>query len=1071
MSAPAWPAWLVAQPTQAAIATLDAAQTLNFSADPANTSALQAAGAQGTILNQNGAGGVNWYTFTLNQASDVQLTTLDATGGSHLDSVVSLYDTEAQNYSNPPINYNYNSPPFDPLQHRLMSQVDTAASGSPGVIERDLAAGTYYVAVSGQGDQSFNPFLADSGYAGSTGDFRLLVTTNPLPIAPGDGPVVLAVDSGLLNGPGLFPVQTGTAVLDSSPLAIYVDFSSPIDPGTVSLQQSLNDGSSVQLTYNPTGQFGNGNDSPIILNGYHYAADSMELQLQPAAPLGPGFYQLTLAGNSSSGNQVLMDPTDTYDLGQNAANPTGQDFTTTFQIAGSEGMPGASAVSDDTAATAHNLGNITQNGLVQAIGAIGDDPAYNPINPSTPSLANPASQVDLYHFQISGTGNYEFSAEVFAGRIGSTLDAALSLFSVDPSNTQSPLQLVASNDDSGNQTVSSNGLFLPLLTDPVLDVGLAAGDYYVAVSSSGNMPDLNGNPPGSNEIFDPNVSESGTNGSSTGPYVLNLLVQPAAPAPHVVSTSISAGATLTAAPTQLTVTFDRPVNLIALANQADSGSTTSEPTIPGVFIVEPNGQRVYPGLLSYDAATNQATFLMLDRLPNGVNQLHLSGANGLTGLGGNPLVGNDPSGDYVVSFTVADPAAPADPLNRTENSSSAGTAAGQDLGVLFPREVQSGVTVSGTLAPSVSGDSYTVQLSEAQEYQFTLAGPPLSPGGPLTSLPNNLQLTITDATGTAVIPLPNGNADTLLANLTPGSYTIQISQSSGDATQSAPYELLITMLYTHDNPPPLSVGATPVLQIRLASNLPPTPPAGLDGQLRIGRSTPLLPRSFLRILLALTLRADLAGRNHEWHDQYLGGPVAASPDPGIEQWPGPGRRQPVGGQRCLSQFAPGELEAPGIEVSLERLRAGHGIRPGNPGHSRWLPGTVGSTPCRAGSPPHPGANEWCPAGNRLRATDARSAKRTVWQLLTVLPETVRLYQEEVGSSPVGTLQTEETTATASGDDASNSPTKITFRGPLTWVGAIFSTALAAFLIRAGRARRALGYRMARPGCESRPYRR
>ncbi len=405
MSAPAWPAWLtVAPPLQSQIGTLDAAQTLNLTGAPGNTS-LQAAGAQGVILNQGGAGGVAWYTFTLTQASEVQLATFDVAGASHLESVVLLYDTELQDFNNPPINYNYTAPPFDPLEHRLMAQVDAAASGSSGYLDRDLAAGTYYVAVSGHGDSYFNPFLADSGYAGSTGTYRLMVTANPLNIAPTDGPVVLAVDSGLLNGPVIFPTPTGTAVLNSAPLAIYVDLSSPIDPSTVSLQQFLGDGASVQLTYNPTGQFGNGNDSPVLLNGFHYAPDAMELQLQPAAPLAPGFYQLTLAGNSSTGNQVLMDPTDTVDLGQNAANPTGQDFTTTFRIAAA---PGAALVSDDTAATAQRFGDITQSGIVQAVGAIGNDPAYSPFS-FAPNLTNPASQVDLYEFQISGPGNHEFS--------------------------------------------------------------------------------------------------------------------------------------------------------------------------------------------------------------------------------------------------------------------------------------------------------------------------------------------------------------------------------------------------------------------------------------------------------------------------------------------------------------------------------------------------------------------------------------------------------------------------------------------------------------------------------------
>ena len=96
------------------------------------------------------------------------MTTFDVAGASHLESVLSLYDTEAQDYSNPPINYNYSSPPYDPLQHRLMVQVDSQSSG---YVDRELAAGTYYISVSGHGDSYFNPFLADSGYAGSTGAY------------------------------------------------------------------------------------------------------------------------------------------------------------------------------------------------------------------------------------------------------------------------------------------------------------------------------------------------------------------------------------------------------------------------------------------------------------------------------------------------------------------------------------------------------------------------------------------------------------------------------------------------------------------------------------------------------------------------------------------------------------------------------------------------------------------------------------------------------------------------------------------------------------------------------------
>ncbi len=1025
LSAPAWPAWLpIASPTLSQSATLDAAQTLNLTGDPGHLSDLQAADAQGIIANQHGAGGVNWFTFTLNQVSQVQLATFNVAGASNLDSVISLYDTEAQDYTNPPINYNYDAAPYDPLQHRLMVQIDSESSGS---IDRQLAAGTYYVAVSGHGDRFFNPFLADSGYAGSTGAYGLLVTASPLSIAPTDGPVVLAVDSGLSNGPGLFP---GTSIVYSSPLAIYVDLSSPIDPSSVSLQQSLDDGSSVQLTYNPTGQFGNGNDSAVLLNGFHYALDAMELQLQPAAPLEPGFYQLTLAGNSSTGNQVLMDPTDTYDLGQSSANPTGQDFTTTFQVAGSEG-------GDDTAATAQNLGNITNGGIVQAIGAIGDDPAYSPYSSSL-NLTNPAAQVNLYHFQITGQGNHEFSAEVFAGRIGSTLGAAISLFRLDASNAESPLQLIASNDGSGNQTVSSTGQYLPLATDPILDVGLTAGDYYLAVSSSGNMPDLNGNPPGSNGIFDPNMTESGTNGISTGPYVLNLLVQPAAPSPHIVATSIHAGARLTAAPTQVTLTFDSTVNLLALANQADSGSATSEPTFSSVFVVEPNGQKVFPGFLSYDTTTNQATFLMLDRLPNGVNELHLSGANGLTGLGGNPLAGNDPDGDYVVSFTVADPSAPANPLNRPEGSS-------HDLGVLFPTEVQNGVTIAGNLVASAFSDSYTLQLTESQEYQFSLNGPPLIPGGPPTSLPEDMQITMTDANGLPVIPLANGISNVLLANLTPGTYTIHISRSAGDTTGTVPYELLVTMLNTHDNPPPLAIGAAPALQIRALSDTPPTgtvPPSAPVV------SAPSSPNTSSGVAgAALASRADLAGgvTNTTTGPSFaLAAPLQVQ---GLSNGPivvAFDATRAVGSDTIfavlMSSTSTIEVATGDASATTDRLA------------SAWSDWQWIDSLLRAAAPtnsaPRPDAEQTIAAqhGPRL-ARPIRMFQVEPAAELRGVPEVT-----ETATSAVA-VQVEGTTSLSAGNDESSPGMNETKRSPLTLVAAIFSTAMAALFVW-GRSHRA-----------------
>src|SRR5262249_37945271 len=155
-------------------------------------------------------------------------------------------------------------------------------------------------------------------------------------------------------------------------------------------------------------------------------------------------------------------------------------------------------------ATAHSLGNITGVGLVQRAGAIGDDPAYDFAN-FDPFLANPAADVDLYHFTITGPGRFALTAEVFAARIGSPLDPALSLFQVDATGQ---LVLVDVNDNTLNSSFASDGS-QPLANDATLYAGLTAGDYYLAVSGTSNVatPSV-GFLPGTNGIFDPNLSHS-----------------------------------------------------------------------------------------------------------------------------------------------------------------------------------------------------------------------------------------------------------------------------------------------------------------------------------------------------------------------------------------------------------------------------------------------------------------------------------------------------------------------------------------------------------------------------------
>ncbi len=759
-------------------ATLDQAQSLGTLTGPTDV--------MGAINNTaTNPADVHWYSFALTRPADVTLS--GAAGPGQCAPVVSLYNSDPNDFADP----------YDPLGNRLLAQA-TAAAGTSDLY-RPLAAGTYFVAVSGAGNLDFNPFLADSGYPGQPCAYTLALTETDLPLQATDGPVVLASD------------PAAGAQLTSSPLVIRLSVSTQIDPNTVQPDQT------VRLTYNPTGAFGGPNDVDIPLANVNFTAQANELQLTPQAALTPGYYQVYLAGNSVGGVPVVADLNGTP-LGTDATHPQGQDFTETFQVVGVDGNVGPGAATDDTAATSIQLGDVTGVNLVQVAGTIGDDPAYDPNN-SNPNLTNPAAQVNLYHFQVSGPGVHQFTAEVFAGRIGSPLDAGLSLFSKDP--TSGTIQLVVANDNSLNDTTATNGT-APLYTDPVLYAGLTAGDYYLAVSGTGNVPDpAEGQSVGVNGVFDPNIAHSGMNGFTTGDYVLNLQVGAATVPPQVVSVSLAQGGQLDGPPGTFTVTFSKPVNLPQLAETAFQQSPSL--TLSSVFIRGSNGTDYHARLLSYDPTQNQATFLMLDAVPSGATELHLSGSGplALTDLAGNSLVGNgDPSGDYVVSFTVggAPRGSNGNPQLWLATEPNDTQLSPQILGVLFPDELQSGVTVQRTASqptPVHGADYFEFQVLQSRQYFLTLQE---------TGLPTGVLPMLTDASGNPITGIPQGRGGAIRFDLTAGTYIVSVGWSPNPAS-SVGYTLSLSLASGGDSPPALTTGPAPAIQVTYAvPTTVPTPP-------------------------------------------------------------------------------------------------------------------------------------------------------------------------------------------------------------------------------------------------------
>jgi hypothetical protein len=729
------------------------------SANLGDLTLIPAARAWGSIgTGPAGAADVAWYQFNLDRPADVRLTAGGAVGFRPLLTTLSLYNSDPFDIFDT----------YDQTWTRLLAQSQQGDGAVPATIDRPLAAGTYYVAISGAGNRYVYPFLAGSGTAGSTGDYALQVTATDLGLDPLGTPRLLSADV--------------------SPQIVRLGLSAPLDPASTF---SLTDGAG----------------NPVNLLWSNFGANINEIQLAPAQALAAGMYNVTVTDG--------------------AGNLT---FTAAFQMTRGAAFP------DDTAATARNLGDVTRSGLVQVAGAIGDDPYYDGINPD-PSL-NPGNQVNLYHFRLGGPGRYAVVAEVFAGRIGSPLFAGVSLYRLNP--VTGVLDFVQGNIGTGNPTVASQFGFpvTPLFTDPAASAGLTAGDYYVAVSGASNTPSPGQGQnadPGSG-IFDPNVPRSGSVGFSTGPYVLNLLAYPAPAPPTVLSASVSEGQTLAAPPVRPTVRFSAPVNLSQLALAAFQ--QTSQDTVSAVFVAgtDPTtGQPVkfFPRLESYDNATNQATFLMLAGLANGDYALHLSGPAGLTDAAGNPLAGNDPSGDYVIHFRVQGPARGENgsPLVWADQEPNGDFSAPQSLDVLFPHELQAGVSLSANFGPgSFAGSThyYSFQVLQTQTYFFGFSG---------SNLPAGATITLCDTAGHVIgTPQPDPQDGSLAMNvpLGPGTYMIGVSWTTDapDSAKPIAYTLRLDLLGDHDNAPPLLSGPTPAVQIRLdgaAVAAAPAPSVALPG--------------------------------------------------------------------------------------------------------------------------------------------------------------------------------------------------------------------------------------------------
>ncbi len=734
---------------------------------------------------------VDWYRFELLVASRARFK-LNGIAGFH--GTLSIFQRD---------------PVRDPLQNAAMNGLreiwqSKSSTGSEVSFTQGLSSGEYFVAVSGLGNDTFHPLLANSGMNGDGGTYTLQVGTTP--IAVSTLPRLLSSDP-----------KDGSH-LTSSPLAVSLRF-----------DRNLPQNHSVHLL-RPNG-------SEIDLAWSQFRRTTNELQLVPSRALPPGKYQVRVQAGATQLAEME------------------------FRVTGHEGSADPQR-QNDTAKGAINLGRISTRDVVQRLGWIGD---------SLHASAR-ANDVDLYRFEIQGNGRFGLVAEVFASRIGSNLDGAVSLFR---QNEDGSLDVVDGDYDGSNPALSDpiDGKARPVLrSDPFLNVGLEAGVYFLAVSSGSNAPVPRFQQvPGEDGIFDPNKPNSGTRGNSVGEYTLQMRLYADNVAPRLVQSTPSPNGVVSGSPTELSLSFSEPLKWLHALQSADQGPATSQPI--WISSEDSLSKVVVPILKNITSDGKSGTWIFPEALRSGTYEIHINARSGLTDFAGFALAGTDPaSGDFSIPFQVTNGRIPFIGPRKVKVD---GESEKVDLGVIFPTDANQGIDFVRLeqSAPAAVTDEFSFQLLEKTAFQISLL-PTAGSGSPI--------LKFADADGN-VFPLHGVIDSPKLLFLNQGAYRLLVESDRGAAAFG--YQFWMRRTMRNEVPQALSFGASPATRLRFQSTplpnspLPPseanprirpvvhpnTPPAGLPTTAVAPPQNPAVPGSAsFPVGLFTAMMQGPAGRPSTW---------------------------------------------------------------------------------------------------------------------------------------------------------------------------------------------------------------
>ncbi len=354
---------------------------------------------------------------------------------------------------------------FDDNASQLAANDDTGYGTDSAMTFTAPSGGTYFVGVSGSPNLAYNPTVAGSGSAASTGSYDIHLTASAPPSSDVPGDTLATAQAVTLS--------TGTPVSVSETIGNGLHGNKDVDVFKISLSA----GQSVTIDIDtPTGNL----DSYLRLfddNGAQVGANDNEdtgygtdSAMTFTAPSGGTFF----VGVSGSPNSAY----DPKVEGSGSAASTG-DYTVQFTTTD----PPTSDVPGDTLATAQPV-SLTPGSPVSVSETIG-----NGLHSTT--------DVDL--FEISLIGGQSITLDIDTP--SSNLDSYIRLF-----------------DENGSQLSANDNEDAGYGTDSMLTFSASSGGtYYVGVSGSPNS------------AYDTNVGGSGTSGSTGDYTLLLTAAAPPTP--------------------------------------------------------------------------------------------------------------------------------------------------------------------------------------------------------------------------------------------------------------------------------------------------------------------------------------------------------------------------------------------------------------------------------------------------------------------------------------------------------------------------------------------------------------